>query len=87
VVGLENQTSFVRAVRDGKLRVTATPLTRGRKSQLWEGRVEDEAGRLVAIGRVRLLALESGEALAGKAAGIEGGPPGFEPRPRDSDER
>ena len=35
VVGLENHTSFVRAVRSGKVTVTATPITRGRRVQLW----------------------------------------------------
>src|SRR4051812_11680812 len=37
VVGLENHTSFVRAVREGeRLTARATPVTRGRSSQLWE---------------------------------------------------
>src|SRR5215470_7768653 len=31
VVGLENHTSFVRAVRGGTVTVTATPVTRGRR--------------------------------------------------------
>ena len=58
VVGLENNTSFVRAVRAGaRLHAVATPLTRGRKSQLWEGRIFDADKRLVAVGRVRLLCL------------------------------
>jgi len=65
VVGLENTTSFVRAVRAGtRLHAVAVPLTRGRKSQLWEGRILDEEDRLVAIGRVRLLCLPADEALA-----------------------
>jgi acyl-coenzyme A thioesterase PaaI-like protein len=51
----------------------ATPLTRGRKSQLWEGRIFDDQERLVAVGRVRLLCLPADEALAGEAPGI---PPG-----------
>ena len=58
VVGLENHTSFVRAVREGKLHAVAKPLTRGRRSQLWETTIRDEAGALVATGRVRLLVLE-----------------------------
>jgi len=67
VVGLENNTSFVRAVRAGaRLHAVATPLTRGRKSQLWEGRIFDEQQRLVAVGRVRLLCLPADEALAGE---------------------
>ncbi len=58
VVGLENTTSFLRAVRAGnRLHAVASPLTRGRKSQVWEGRIFDEQERLVAVGRVRLLCL------------------------------
>jgi 1,4-dihydroxy-2-naphthoyl-CoA hydrolase len=70
VVGLENHTSFLRAVRGGKLRVTARPLQRGRRAQVWEGAVHDDAGRLVAAGRVRLLCLDSGAELAGEKVGV-----------------
>ena len=56
VVGLENHTSFIRAVREGaKLRARATPLTRGRTTQVWHAEVRDEGGQLVASGNVRLL--------------------------------
>lgn len=57
-VGLENHTSFVRAVRSGRLRAVARPVSRGRSSQLWEGTVQDEDGHVVATGRVRLLCQE-----------------------------
>lgn len=66
VVGVENHTSFVRAVRSGRVRVTATPLTRGRRSQLWEAVARNEAGQIVSTGRVRLLCLEAGSDLAGQ---------------------
>lgn len=67
VVGLENNTSFIRAVRAGtKLHAVATPITRGRRTQVWEGRVLDEGERLVATGRVRLLCLEPDQSLAGE---------------------
>src|SRR5438270_8794141 len=36
VVGLENNTSFIRAVTAGKLHAVARPVTRGRTSQVWE---------------------------------------------------
>ncbi|HEX6348155.1 MAG TPA: PaaI family thioesterase [Candidatus Dormibacteraeota bacterium] len=63
VVGVENNTSFVRAVRSGRhLHAVAVPLTRGRRSQLWEGRVLDEEDKLVAVGRVRLLCLPKEDA-------------------------
>ena len=67
VLGLENNTSFIRAVRAGaKLHAVATPVTRGQKTQVWEGRVLDEQERIVALGRVRLLCLEPDQSLAGE---------------------
>ena len=67
VVGLENNTSFVRAVRAGaKLRAISTPITRGRRTQVWEARVLDDQDQIVASGRVRLLCLEADQALAGE---------------------
>jgi 1,4-dihydroxy-2-naphthoyl-CoA hydrolase len=70
VVGLENHTSFIRAVRSGKLRAVARPLTRGRRSQVWEASVHDAEGRLAATGRVRLLVLEPESEVAGARVGI-----------------
>jgi uncharacterized protein (TIGR00369 family) len=67
VVGLENHTTFLRAVRSGRLEATATPLTRGRRTQVWEVSVRDDQKRVVATGRVRLLCLESDGQLAGEA--------------------
>ena len=67
VVGLENNTSFIRAVRTGiKLRAISTPITRGQRTQVWEARVIDEEDRIVAAGRVRLLCLEGDQSLAGE---------------------
>jgi 1,4-dihydroxy-2-naphthoyl-CoA hydrolase len=60
VAGLENSTSFIRAVRSGKLRAVARPVTRGRTTQVWESEIRDEEGRLVAQGHVRLLCMEPG---------------------------
>jgi 1,4-dihydroxy-2-naphthoyl-CoA hydrolase len=56
-VGIANSTDFLRAVRDGELRAEATPVNRGRSTQLWEVTVSDERGRPVARGRVRLMNL------------------------------
>jgi 1,4-dihydroxy-2-naphthoyl-CoA hydrolase len=72
VVGVENHTSFLRAVRSGKLRVTAVPLSRGRRTQIWEAAIRDGQGRLVATGRVRLLCLEPGSQLAGEQVQVKG---------------
>jgi 1,4-dihydroxy-2-naphthoyl-CoA hydrolase len=63
VVGLENNTSFIRAVRNGLLHAVARPVTRGRTTQVWEAHVRDADERLIAQGRVRLLCL-SHDALA-----------------------
>jgi 1,4-dihydroxy-2-naphthoyl-CoA hydrolase len=73
VVGLENHTSFLRAVREGKLRATARPLMRGRRTQVWEATVTDADGRVVATGRVRLLSLEPDAVLAGEKIGHKRG--------------
>jgi uncharacterized protein (TIGR00369 family) len=70
-VGLENSTSFLRAVRSGKLRCTARPLVRGRRSHVWEAQVHDDDGRLVASGRVRMLVLEQGARADGEAVVIK----------------
>jgi uncharacterized protein (TIGR00369 family) len=70
-VGLENTTSFVRAVRDGKLVAVATPVHRGRASQVWEVKVSDERGKLAATGRVRTMTLEAGATVAGEAVRLK----------------
>lgn len=73
VVGVENHTSFIRAVRSGRVRVTATPLSRGRRSQVWEATARNEAGEIVSTGRVRLLCLDPGTQLAGEAVAARAG--------------
>ena len=70
-VGLENSTSFLRAVRSGTLRCTATPLVRGRRSHVWQAQIHDDQGRLVATGRVRLLVLNPGAEAGGEAIKFE----------------
>lgn len=55
VVGMENQTSFLRPVRAGRLQAVSAPLNCGRTTQLWQAEVTDDEGRLVASGRVRLM--------------------------------
>jgi uncharacterized protein (TIGR00369 family) len=70
VVGLENSTSFLRAARDGKLTVTAVPLAKGRRSQVWEATVTDDQSRALAKGRVRLICLDDGQEIAGKKVGL-----------------
>jgi uncharacterized protein (TIGR00369 family) len=71
VVGLDNHTSFVHAVREGTLHATGRPLTRGRRTQLWDVVVRDDGQAVVATGRVRLLVLERDAAVAGAAIGAK----------------
>ena len=69
-VGLENTTSFLRAVREGTLHGRAVPLTRGRRTHVWEVTIRDDDDRVVATGRVRMLCLEEGSAIAGKTVAL-----------------
>ena len=62
-VGLENHTSFIRAVRSGRLRAVARPITRGRTTQVWQAEVRDEQDRVIATGRVRLLCVARDAAI------------------------
>jgi 1,4-dihydroxy-2-naphthoyl-CoA hydrolase len=59
VVGVSNTTDFYRAMSEGRLTSTATPIHRGRSSQVWVVDTEDGEGRLVARGQVRLQNLEA----------------------------
>jgi uncharacterized protein (TIGR00369 family) len=70
-VGLENTTSFLRAVRAGTLRCTARPLVRGGRSHVWEADVKDDRDRLVATGRVRLIVLDAGAEAGGETVALE----------------
>ncbi len=58
VFGVENQTSFIKAKRDGVLLAVAVPLTRGRTTQLWQTEIRDEAQTLLATGRLRLVLVD-----------------------------
>ena len=72
-VGLENSTSFLRAVRGGTLVGVARPLQRGRTTQVWEVEIRGDDGKLAATGRVRLLCLEAGAAVAGETVQVKPG--------------
>ena len=54
VVGVNNSTDFLRAVREGALTATGTPVHRGRSQQLWRVEIVDDEGRMAAVGQVRL---------------------------------
>jgi 1,4-dihydroxy-2-naphthoyl-CoA hydrolase len=54
VVGVNNNTDFYRAVSEGELVSTATPLHRGRSQQVWLVETRDPDGKVAARGQVRL---------------------------------
>ena len=62
-VGLEINANHVRAARSGRVTGTARPVHLGRQSQVWEVRLEDEAGKLTCISRITIAVLE-GAAIA-----------------------
>ncbi len=57
--GLENHTSFVRMVKTGRVRAEATPLHKGRQLHVWQVRITDADGRLLAHGTCRLMLLDA----------------------------
>jgi 1,4-dihydroxy-2-naphthoyl-CoA hydrolase len=59
VVGVNNNTDFLRAIGSGTIRGTAIPIHRGRRQQLWQVTIVDSDDRLVARGQVRLQNLEA----------------------------
>lgn len=59
VVGVNNNTDFLRAVGSGTIYGTAIPIHRGRRQQLWQVTIVDSDERLVARGQVRLQNLEA----------------------------
>lgn len=54
VVGVNNNTDFLRAIGSGTVYGVAEPLHRGRLQQLWVVTVTGDDGRVVARGQVRL---------------------------------
>ena len=65
-VGLENHTSFLRAVHEGKLTARALPLVRGRRTQVWEASVTTSDGKVAARGTVRVLCIDPADVAAGR---------------------
>ena len=57
VVGIEINANHLRGVRAGIVTGTARPLHVGRSTQVWEIRIEDEAGKPVCISRITLAVL------------------------------
>ena len=59
VVGVNNNTDFLRAVSSGRLDIRSTPIHRGRRQQLWLVEIDSEDGKAVARGQVRLQNIEA----------------------------
>ncbi|GAB3028786.1 MULTISPECIES: hotdog fold thioesterase [Oleiagrimonas] len=53
-VGLDINANHIRAVRSGTVTGTARALHIGRTTQVWEIRIEDEAGHLVCMSRLTM---------------------------------
>jgi 1,4-dihydroxy-2-naphthoyl-CoA hydrolase len=54
VVGVNNNTDFLRAITAGMVTAVSTPIHRGRRQQLWVISITDTNDRVVARGQVRL---------------------------------
>jgi len=57
-VGLEINANHLRSVRHGKVTGTVRPVHIGRRTQVWETRVEDDAGKLVCVSRLTLAVMQ-----------------------------
>ncbi|WP_156432813.1 PaaI family thioesterase [Mycobacterium sp. M26] len=58
VVGVNNNTDFLRAIGSGTVYGVSEPIHRGRRQQLWLVTIRDDKDRLLARGQVRLQNLE-----------------------------
>jgi 1,4-dihydroxy-2-naphthoyl-CoA hydrolase len=57
-VGIELNVNHLRAVTQGHITATGTPLQSGRSVAVWDVRVQDDDGRLIAVGRLTLAVRE-----------------------------
>ena len=60
VVGIEINANHLRGAREGVVTGTARPLHVGRSTQVWEMKIENEAGELVCISRLTLAVVPRG---------------------------
>jgi uncharacterized protein (TIGR00369 family) len=61
VVGVNNNTDFLRSIGSGTVFGAAEPIHRGRRQQLWLVTITDDQDQVVARGQVRLQNLEPRE--------------------------
>jgi 1,4-dihydroxy-2-naphthoyl-CoA hydrolase len=46
---LESKTNFIAGCRGGTLHAVATPIHKGKRTQVWETRISDDAGKLLSV--------------------------------------
>lgn len=61
-VGMEINANHIRPAKDGFVFATATPESRGRTTQIWSIRIEDEVGKLVCISRITMAVISTEQA-------------------------
>jgi uncharacterized protein (TIGR00369 family) len=57
-VGVEINANHLRSKREGVVIATGRPLHIGRRTQVWEVRMEDEEGRLISVSRLTLAVVD-----------------------------
>lgn len=57
-VGLEINANHIRGVREGYVYGITKPLHIGRKTQIWEIKITNEAGKLVCVSRITMAVLD-----------------------------
>lgn len=57
-VGLEINANHLRAVRDGHVVATATPIHRGSTTQVWDIRITTRQGKLVCVSRCTMAVID-----------------------------
>jgi uncharacterized protein (TIGR00369 family) len=53
-LGVSNQTSFLRPVREGSVHATAVPCHQGRTMWIWDVEMTNDDGKLVAVSRMTI---------------------------------
>jgi len=56
-VGLEVNANHLRAVTDGSVIALVRPIHTGKTTQVWDIRIEDEAGRITCVSRLTVMTL------------------------------
>jgi 1,4-dihydroxy-2-naphthoyl-CoA hydrolase len=46
---LESKTNFIAGCRSGVIQAVATPIHKGKRTQVWETRITDEGGKLLSV--------------------------------------